>query len=311
MKHCFIINPNAGPYDITREVKFKLQAFEEWINIDWETYITKGPLDATRYARQLCETYPDEEMRIYACGGDGTLNEILTAVMGHPNVAISSYPAGTGNDQIRYYGAKSDFRDVDRLIEGEVREIDVMKLTINHDEDNPRYCLNVCSIGFAAYIAKLSEDVKRIPLIGGSNSYSTGVVLSLLSAHHHKPTIIVDGKVFYDKQMIFCVFSNGQYHGGGYRCSPRAKNNDGLIEVGLVHADSIMRALPVLRIYRVGNHEDDHRCRDIWSSTKGKEVIIESKKPTLICLDGEMLYGTHIKIDNMMHAVKFIVPKGL
>ena len=75
MKHLFIINPVAGGGDKTDEVKAKVvSAFAQRPEEEVEIYVTKAPLDATEKIR--AEAADGKALRVYACGGDGTFNEV-------------------------------------------------------------------------------------------------------------------------------------------------------------------------------------------------------------------------------------------
>lgn len=312
MKHFFIINPYAGPTDTTREVKAKLQAFEEWAELDWETYVTRGPGDATYYTQQLCEEFGNDEIRIYACGGDGTLNEVLSGIIGHPNVQLACYPSGSGNDYLKYYGAKSDFRDIDRLIEGEPHPVDVMKVTVGKGPNaDVRYCINVVDIGLDAFVAQTMINVKRKPIIGGSNAYYTGVVKAALANRRNYYKITVDGEVVNDENLMMCTLCNGRYVGGGYMCAPLSKNDDGLIDIYKFKPISILHFMSLQNIYRKGEHVDHPKFRPIMDFYQGTDVVLECKKPMPLAVDGEMLLSDYYHIELLHNAFDFIVPKGL
>ena len=91
---------------------------------EFEIYVTEAPMDACRHIR---ETAADgAELRAYACGGDGTLNEGVNGAAGLSNVAVTHFPCGTGNDFIKMFGPGKDrFFDLTGLINGEVRPIAV------------------------------------------------------------------------------------------------------------------------------------------------------------------------------------------
>ena len=107
MKHIFIVNPHAGATSAVEELRNELAGSE--FGSDYEFYVTKAPLDATKYVRSRCEAEPESTLRFYACGGDGTLNEVASGAIGFSNAEVACYPCGSGNDYIKYYGSKEDF----------------------------------------------------------------------------------------------------------------------------------------------------------------------------------------------------------
>ena len=82
MKHLFIINPAAGKYDHTEELSAKIRGLWEPLGLDYAIQASKKPGDCTAIAREAAAS--GEEYRLYACGGDGTLNEVITGAAGRP-----------------------------------------------------------------------------------------------------------------------------------------------------------------------------------------------------------------------------------
>ncbi len=74
MKHLFIINPAAGSKDRTEMYSAAIREACHARNLDYRIEVSNGPGDCTRLAREAAEI--GEEIRIYACGGDGTLKEV-------------------------------------------------------------------------------------------------------------------------------------------------------------------------------------------------------------------------------------------
>ena len=92
MRHLFIINPAAGKKDSTAALEKQIAALSFEHNIAY----TLAEGDARRITEEAVSL--GEPMRIYACGGDGTLNEVVNGAAGHDHVAITNVPKGTGND---------------------------------------------------------------------------------------------------------------------------------------------------------------------------------------------------------------------
>lgn len=144
MKHLFIVNPVAGGKDRHEYVAEQARLALEGSADAYEVYITTAPMDAC--AKIKAEAASGEELRVYACGGDGTLNECVNGAVGHDNVAVTHFPCGTGNDFIKMFGEEKDrFFDLSDLVRGEVRPLDVMECC-------GRYAVNICSVGIDARI---------------------------------------------------------------------------------------------------------------------------------------------------------------
>ena len=99
MKHLFIVNPVAGGKDRHEYVAEQACLALEGSADAYEVYITTAPMDAC--AKIQAEAASGEELRVYACGGDGTVNEIANGIAGFPNAAMTCIPIGTGNDFLK------------------------------------------------------------------------------------------------------------------------------------------------------------------------------------------------------------------
>lgn len=144
MKHLFIVNPVAGGKDRREYVAEQARRALEGSEDAYEVYVTTAPMDAC--AKIAAEAASGEELRVYACGGDGTLNECVNGAASRSNVAVTHFPCGTGNDFIKMFGEeKARFSDLADLVHGEVRPFDIIECC-------GRYALNICSVGIDARI---------------------------------------------------------------------------------------------------------------------------------------------------------------
>ena len=126
MKHLFIINPAAGAYDHTVEFSKAIgQYFSNHPEQSAEICISKQPGDCAAIAKKACET--GEALRIYACGGDGTLNETIQGVVGYSNAAVTHFPGGSGNDFIKIFSEPSAFFNLEALVNGQETTFDLIQ----------------------------------------------------------------------------------------------------------------------------------------------------------------------------------------
>ena len=307
MKHIFVVNPCAGKHDCGDEIAAAI----DLADLDAETYGTTGPRDATRFVTQWCRDHRGEAVRFHACGGDGTLNEVVSGVLeaaaegnGGSHVEVSCYPCGSGNDFVKYF-AGADFTDVAALAAASAVEVDAMRVTT---AQGVRYCINTLNFGFEAEVCRTMSDVRRKPLIGGKMAYTTGIVRGLATGMKNPCRMTVDGEVWHQGDLLLAGVANGMYDGGGYRCAPRAMADDGLLEVLAIAPMSIPRFAKMIGSYERGTHLDDPRLADVLRYRRGRTITIESQRPFFIATDGELLSGTHFDVECLNKAVRFAVP---
>lgn len=307
MKHIFVVNPCAGMQDCGDEIAAAI----DMAGLEAETYGTVGPRDATRFVANWCREHRGEAVRFLACGGDGTLNEVVSGVLeataegnAEGNVEVSCYPCGSGNDFVKYFGG-SDFTDVAKLATAGTVEVDAMRVTT---DEGVRYCINTLNFGFEAEVCRTMSDVRRKPLIGGRMAYTTGIVRGLATGMKNPCRMTVDGEVWHEGDLLLAGVANGMYDGGGYRCAPRAVVDDGLLEVMAIGPMSIPRFAKMIGSYERGTHLEDPRLSDVLRYRRGKNITIESPKPFFIATDGELLSGTRFDVECLPRALRFAVP---
>ena len=301
MKNVFIVNPVAGTKSPIEEIQSKLKDKQ---GLDYEIYVTKSKGDATAYVSQKCQS-SDEDIIFYSCGGDGTLNEVASGMVGHPNAILAIYPCGSGNDYVKYYGDRQEFLNIDNLLEGKETKIDLLQV-------GDRYAVNACHFGLDSAVAKKMAQVKPKKIIGGKNAYNTGVFCSLFTALKTKCKVIGDGEEMNDDKILICTCVNGKYVGGSYKCAPRSINNDGYMEVCCIKPISIFRFLKLLKHYKAGDYLDMPSLTPIYKYKRCKKVeIIGGQKHFIISLDGEVVEGDRFEVNVLHGALRFIVPKTL
>ena len=117
MKHIFIINPAAGKYDHSQQFRKQIEEACGARGLAYEICVSQKPGDCRDIARKAAES--GEEVRLYACGGDGTLNEVVNGVVGFPNAAITHFPGGSGNDAIKIFSETEPFFQLERLLDAD------------------------------------------------------------------------------------------------------------------------------------------------------------------------------------------------
>lgn len=297
MHHLFILNPAAGKADQTRQLREKIE--RAFAGQDYEVAVSRCAGDCTALARAAAQS--GQEVRIYACGGDGTLNEVVTGVVGYPNVAITSLSAGSGNDFVRIFSETAPFADPASFLQTDEAQFDLIAC------GDGRYSLNVCSIGFDARIGTQMSRYKHLPLVTGPGAYVLSILVNLVRGVHRPYTIEVGGETISGRHSLICV-CNGRWYGGGFHPVPEAEPDDGLLDVLLVRGVSRATVAAVIGKYKVGRWADypqyirHLRCRSI-------RVRGEQAEP--VNLDGELLFSRDVTFSVADEKIRFFYPKGL
>ena len=300
MKHLFIVNPAAGGRDKTEEVRAKVvSAFAQRPGDETEIYVTKAPLDATEKIR--AEAADGKELRVYACGGDGTFNECAAGVAGLPNAAVCPFPTGTGNDFCRMFGAEKDlFRNLDALIDGTVHPIDAI-------DCNGRCSVNICSAGIDARIGTNVHKYTELPLVGGAAGYVVSAAVEVFRGIAQPMRITSGDYVGEGEYSLVCV-CNGRFYGGGFNPSLDARPDDGVLDILIVKKVNIFQFAALIGKYASG-HADE--LTKLITHLRGRDITIEFDGENVINLDGEAYFTDRAVMRLLPGAVKLIVPKGM
>ena len=306
MKHVFIVNPKSGKADATQYFIPELIERVAPLGLDYVVEITERPHHATEIARQYAMTR--EPVRFYACGGDGTLNEVFAGAYRYPQAAVACVPLGSGNDFLKNFGVADDFLNLEDNIAGSPVTIDLMKV-----EDN-EICLAICSVGLDAAVAYGVPKYRRVPFLGGKMAYNISIVENMCKPLGHRMTVTVDGKSFTGEYLLAAV-GNGTTYGSGYKAAPCAVMNDGLLDVVMVKKISRLQAANVIAKYQTGAHFDgeeiEQSVRDIFTFVRGKKVALIPEKPIVTNIDGECNIRKSVHIEVMPAAAKFVLPAKL
>lgn len=303
-KHIFIVNPAAGSRDRTTEIAGAIRAATRRAPVDYEILITEAPHHAAELVKRASEQYPGRELRFYACGGDGTLKEVAEGCLRRPNTAFTHYPAGTGNDFIKIFGAESErFRDLEQLMQGEIIDLDAI-------ESDCGLALNVLSAGVDARVARSMKKYKRLPLMGSQGPYLVATAEEVVKGLVRPYGVSVDG-VSYDGRYTLILVLNGHCYGGGFTPVPESDPQDGLLNVLLVHAVSRMTAAKVISAYKTGFYRDYPQYITALSARELTIFSPDPSKPMDINLDGEIVRSLHISMRAAERQMRVIVPRGV
>ncbi|MBQ7688657.1 MAG: diacylglycerol kinase family lipid kinase [Clostridia bacterium] len=301
MKYIFIVNPRAGAEDTTAKLRAATESLPQ--AADCEIYVTKAPRDATEYVCAWCDAHPGEAVRFIACGGDGTVNEVFSGAAGKENVSVSCYPCGSGNDFVKAFGGAEKFLDIPALLTAPEQPLDLLKV-------GDRWSDNVVNFGFDTTVAITINEEREKTGHGNKNAYTKGVIKALLTAMKNEFTVKADGVVLNPGgKALLCTVANGQYVGGSFKCAPKAKTDDGLIEVCLIKPISRLRFVKILKPYTNGEHIDSADMKDIVIYRQAKKVEVSAPAGFAYSLDGEIIYENNFTVEIVPGALRLAVPE--
>lgn len=269
MKTRAILNPRAGL--ASRRALAALEGRRPFWP-DLEVRMTEGPGHARDLAREAASLGWE---KVLAVGGDGTANEAAWGVLGS-ETSLGLVPVGSGNGLARTLGVPLDpVRALQVLEPGVVRRMDVGMV-------NGRPFLNVAGAGFdaavgAAFHARGKE--------GGRRGVLTYVRLGLGMAFSYKAqdwTLAGDGSRVRARVLVV-AFANGRQYGGGAVIAPRARLDDGRLDVVVIEdAPRLEILLQAPRLF-LGGIERFRRYRHLALSA----VVLSGADPIAHHRDGE------------------------
>ena len=160
-------------------------------------YSAGTPFEKTAidHVRDYCKANPDQETCFVACGGDGTINEVATGMVGAKNKHLAVLAYGSGNDFIKYYPGK-DFLSVADLVKGTAHKIDILKVGQDH------YSINVCNFGFDSVVASTANKLSRK---GNKNPYRWGIVKAIFCGRFNSIQVKADGELLNEGKRMLLV----------------------------------------------------------------------------------------------------------
>ena len=298
MHHLFIINPAAGSYNRTEEASAIIHKICRARKLSYEIRVSTAPGECARIAREAAET--GKELRIYACGGDGTLNEVVSGVAGHDNVAVSVYSGGSGNDFVKLFDDPKAFFDLNRLMDADEATFDLIRC-------NDTVALNICSVGLDARIGTDVSNYKRLPLLHGFRAYAASTVVNVIKGIAEHYVVELNGETIDDEMTFVCV-CNGRFYGGGFNPIPEADPADGMLDVLLVKKVSRAQVPVLIGKYKDGRYKELGHVATYYKTDK---VVIHCDRETPINVDGELQTSKDVVMEVAKEKIRFFYPKGL
>ena len=233
-------------------------------------------------------------------GGDGTVNEVVNGMMG-TDAEIAVLPCGTGQDFGRTHGIPSRFDDAVRVaLDGGTRTIDLGR--VECEGADPRFFANVASAGMSGAVARRANSMTKA--LGGRATFFYALTREFLAWQNTRVVVELEGGIRREGLMHDVIVANGNWHGGGMKLAPEARQDDGafdVVTIGDVSKLDFVTTAPKLYSGRYLSHPKVELLRS-------SSVTIGADEPLPLEVDGEPLGATPARFEVVPSALRLRVP---
>ena len=301
------LNPASAAGRTGRERRAIVAAIESKLG-PVECVVTRAPGDAARIAAEACR---DGITRLLVAGGDGTINEVATGLLGEdappgPRPRLGLLPLGSGWDFARSLDLPRRLdAALDVIASGVVRRIDAGRAVVRTESGAPRerVFVNEASAGLSGDTIRIvGRFAKRV---GARAGFALGAVAAILSHRALEAAVEVDGERIYEGPISLVVAANGCCFGAGMKVAPDARPDDGQLELVLVRGLSVPALLANLPSLFAGTHGRHpavsfHAARTVSIEPKGRAMYAD--------LDGESVGTLPLRAEVLPGALEVFAP---
>jgi diacylglycerol kinase (ATP) len=290
LKTRFIFNPRSGRNARDPRLLRRVRDFIRDNDLDALLVQTERPRHATELARRAVD---EGCTLVVAVGGDGTLNEVASGLVGTP-VPLGLIPCGSGNGLGRHLGIPSPGRGAFRtLLEGRQRSIDTGTV-------NGIPFFNAMGIGFDAEISSRFNRLTR----RGLPAYALTTFRAFRGFHPVDCTIHAGATSLRTPAFLLAIANSDQY-GNDCFIAPGARVDDGRLDLTVLTRVTLWNAVPLgLRLFarRIDGSRSVVRLA-------GQRFLIERDGPGVIHTDGEVHEtGATLTVEVLPRSLKVLVP---
>ncbi len=253
-----------------------------------------SPGDCERIAREVLAR---GARQVAACGGDGTVHEVVNG-LANSDAVLGVVPCGRGNDLARALGLSRDVKDVvNTLVHGVDRAIDLGKA-------GDRFFATVATLGFDTAVAQRMRSQRagfltRALEVGSKVSYGLTVLRTLVG--YRSPFVRLWGDFgVLERRILLAATANAPFYGSGVKIAPDAIVDDGILDVCIVTDISRWTVLRLFLRGYSGTHVGHSAVRIVQTRT----LWILSDDSLWIFADGEPVCEVPAKIEVVPGALK-------
>ena len=267
--------------------------------------LTSASGDAKRFAH---EAVADGTRYIIACGGDGTLHEVVNGIATGPDVTLGVLPCGRGNDFAAAIGVPlKPEAAIATLLSGTPIRVDLgccyQSNTVGaiSESRTEHYFTTIATCGYDTEVSR--RAAKGTPLFAGTASYAYAAVETLF--YYEPPFVRLEGDFgVYEGPILLAATGITSRYGGGFQIVPDARIDDGLFDVCIIRPVSSLTVLRLLVTLFWGGHVS-HPAVSIHQT---RTLKIETDTPMLLYADGEPMCETPATIEIIKERLAVMAP---
>ena len=291
--------------------------------------LTSASGDAKRFAQ---EAVADGTRYVIACGGDGTLHEVVNGIAMVPDVTLGVLPCGRGNDFAAAVGIPlKPEAAIATLLSGTPIRVDLgccynsrQPSAVSRQQDSHQqegitspenlltdsrqpmadcYFTTIATCGYDTEVSR--RAAKGTPLFAGTASYAYAAVETLF--YYEPPFVRLEGDFgVHEGPLLLAATGITSRYGGGFQIVPNARIDDGLFDVCIIRPVSSLTVLRLLVTLFWGGHVG-HPAVSIHQT---RTLKIETDIPMLLYADGEPMCETPATIEIIEDGLTVMAPRG-
>jgi diacylglycerol kinase (ATP) len=285
-----LLNPAAGHQAGRRRLTEALEVLQR-AGVEPTIRESRSGRHLVELAREAQAEKPDV---VVSAGGDGTHHYVLNGLAG-TQTPLGILPIGTGNDFAKGLRIPLEPQKAARvLLGGTPKPIDLARIgsTLYH-------C--IAGVGFDSIVTRFANE--QVRWVKGSPRYAWAILRCLKFYQPHRLEIRSDAKDF-TGDVIFVTIGNNRSYGGGLIMAPRARLDDGLLDVCIVPA---MSKLALLR-WVPAAYRGKHLAHPAMGYFQTPRVTLNSPSRLELFADGEFIQELPATIEAVPSAVRVMVP---
>jgi len=301
IKHIFIVNPLVVDPTQIEEIRAIIEKMPEH---DYFIFTSRAKQSESDLVKQIQHYFVDYKLRIYVCGGSGTLRNVLSGIEDLSKVEVGFYPCGLTNDFLKCFGEDAEkFTHIENLIDGTTIAVDYIK-------SNYGIALNSFSVGLDTNVMKAVEHFRALKFLNSGAPYILSLFCAIFTSRIREYRVVLDGKEYIGKRSEV-IFGNGSYIGGALQFAKKANIADGrgtYIITDNKKRFGLFRAVVAL----LRGDESELEKQALFGYAENVKISALDHNGMYVDFDGELEFGYE---DFEAHIVRkglhFIVPKGV